>query len=136
MGNSFIAKITQRVSGALLSIRLDPLVRHGDFIMTKIKFSHLYKKLLERDCVNCLEVIKEAQLLMARIIDIESEHSAFIKYDTEGVYPLPKKGAFILLLFKKPRDSDLFTTIRRYTPQKYDYYRKLVGQKFEIVLNV
>lgn len=32
-------------------------------------------------------------------------------------------------------DNDVFTTIRRYTPEKYKYYMSSIGETFDVVLN-
>lgn len=106
--------------------------------MPKIKFSHTYSKLL--DGYN--DLIESAVLLCVYEIDLEHQHPLFLAYDTDnGLFPLPKKGKYIMLLFKKPLktgavDENLFTTLRRYTSQKYDYYYDLVGKEFEIVLDI
>ena len=102
----------------------------------KIKFSHLYQKLLDRHN----DAIETATLLGVYRVDLANQHPAFIAYDTDdGKYQLPKKGEYLMLLFLKPHeayvtDKNLFTTLRRYTPGKYDYYFDLVGQEFEVVI--
>ncbi len=40
-------------------------------------------------------------------------------------------GKVLVLLFRS--DCFLFTTIRRYTPRKYEYYMGCRGEEFEIV---
>jgi hypothetical protein len=87
---------------------------------------------MERDSQNCKESTGPVQLLMIQIVNIEDLHPAFLQYDTEGLYPLPTKGKYILLLFKKSRDSNLFTTLRRYTPRKHIYYSAHLGERFDI----
>lgn len=97
----------------------------------------MYPKLL--DSHN--DVIDLAKLVGLFRVKLEDLHWAFLSYDTDnGKYELPKKGEFLMLLFLKPSetlgvtDQNLFTTLRRYTPQKYEYYKKKVGLDFDVVL--
>ena len=104
--------------------------------MPQIKFSHSYEKLL--DSHN--DVIEEATLLHVSIIELAEAHPAFIAYDTDdGKYKLPDKGKYLMLLFLKPNESyltdkNLFTTLRRYTPEKHRYYMEQRGKVFNIIL--
>ncbi len=64
---------------------------------------------------------------------------AFLNYDTdEGVYVFPKDGSFIALLFLKKRDGapglNCFTTVRRATVEKMEYYETLIGEWFNVVI--
>lgn len=96
--------------------------------MRKIKFSHDYPKLPEFGGM--------AKLLQCFLIDRESISKAFEEYDTkyydgqDKYYPLPK-GKVIVLLFLAVDDT-VFTTIRRYKPSKYDYYKGSEGHDFKI----
>ena len=61
--------------------------------------------------------------------------NTFIAYDTEILstqehYLLPKTDLLILLLHADT--GQVFTTVRRWTPQKEKYYRALRGQEFLI----
>ena len=102
--------------------------------MNTIKFSHAYQKLL--DCHN--DVIETATLLHVQLIDLSNLKQDFINYDTDnGTYKLPNIGAYLMLIFLKPHedyttDLNLFTTLRRYTPQKYEYYCNAIGRIFNI----
>lgn len=91
-----------------------------------IKFSKRYKKLTGKT---------QAVLKLATRVLLEYQSPWFLNYDTEAEdgshYALPSKGEYILLLFEESYGS-IFTTIRRYTPQKYDYYRDQVGKFFTI----
>lgn len=99
------------------------------FVMTNIKFSHKYTKLLYG-----LNFIKHAVLLQVLIIDLMDLTQEFRDYDTDfGVYELPKKGKYMLLIFQK-QGMSLFTTIRRHTPQKEEYYKGKIGETFQIVI--
>jgi len=104
--------------------------------MYKIKFSHIYNKLLDEHN----DVIEYATLLGVFAINLEDQHPAFIEYDTDdGKYPLPKKGKYLMLLFEKPKEDyvigrHLFTTLRRYTPEKLKYYKFCIGQEFSITI--
>jgi hypothetical protein len=102
----------------------------------KIKFSHTYQKLL--DSHN--DVIETATLLHVQIVNLEDLRLSFINYDTDnGKYKLPSKGKYLMLIFLKPHedfvtDLNLFTTLRRFTDEKYDYYCNGIGRVFNIEL--
>lgn len=104
--------------------------------MKKIKFSHIYQKLL--DSHN--DVVDHATLHAVIPVQLEELHASFIDYDTDsGKYALPAKGKYLMLVFEKPTevyvsDRNLFTTIRRFTPTKYDYYKNAVGEIFEVII--
>lgn len=64
-----------------------------------------------------------------------------IKQDTETIdgkfYPLPQTRLIWIKLWTvgmKPSDS--WQTLRRYTPEKFDYYSKLVGHEVKILLSI
>lgn len=106
--------------------------------MRKIKFSHEYEKMPSYGDFP----VKKAILLEVIKVDSESLHPRFVEYDTIYFdkeinnwcnYKLPK-GEVIILFLKSEygNSSDLWTTIRRFTPQKYEYYRKLRGEEVEI----
>jgi len=105
--------------------------------MPKIKFSHKYTKLAD----HFNDTIKTARLLGVFTIYLQEQHAAFLNYDTDnGTYGLPTSGEYMILLFQKPdtpgvTGKNLFTTLRRYTPQKMNYYMGEVGEIFDIVLN-
>lgn len=108
--------------------------------MPQIKFSHDYNKLKTMDIgyypdtlIPCLN--EEAFLIGVFPVKLEELHKDFISYDTDdGKYKLPKKGNYLMLLFKKDK-YNCFTTLRRETPQKLEYYRSLIGQRFDIVIS-
>lgn len=100
-----------------------------------ITFSHLYQKLLDEHN----DMIESATLLDCTLINLEDLHPAFLTYDTDnGKYSLPKQGQYLQLLFLKPKEGEyvsatnLFTTLRRHTPQKHNYYTSMVGREFEV----
>ena len=103
--------------------------------MNTIKFSHAYQKILDRSN----DVIETARLLHVQLIDLSNLQSDFIAYDTDdGKYKLPKVGAYLMLIFLKPHedyvtDLNLFTTLRRYTPEKIHYYKSRIGEEFKVV---
>jgi len=102
--------------------------------MHKIKFSHWYYKL---KVFNDTEGIKKAKLLEAIKIHYNDLNPELIKYDTtygNGAYPLPKTD-LILLIFETVGNVEIFTTIRRYTPNKWVYYKKAEGEIFEVVID-
>lgn len=102
--------------------------------MMKIKFSHRYDKLpqiyLETDVI--------AELLQVLKIDYNELSEPMMDDDTKYCedrqlkhYPLPK-GELILLVFRSSMGYRMFTTIRRFTPEKYKYYKSLEGKELEI----
>ena len=102
----------------------------------QIKFSHSYPKLHGQ---------KSAQLLSIELCERSDLSERFVEYDTVyeieqvvGVrsepatehYPLPN-GRYMVLLFKGDHRIP-FTTIRRYTDEKYRYYNSSLGKIFDI----
>ena len=98
--------------------------------MRKIKFSHEYLKFPN----NC------SPSRLIQIIEIDSNQltDQFRAYDTrtlnDEMYKLPKGKLIILLLLTCNYIPNLWTTIRRYTPSKWDYYQSCIGDLFEIVI--
>lgn len=92
-----------------------------------IKFSHRYKKMPV--------VLSPTFLKGVRIKHYNDLTEEFIKLDTETVdgkfYNLPKTKLLILDLWT---EGDYWHTVRRWTPQKEEYYRGLVGQEVRIVI--
>ena len=107
------------------------------YMKPTIKFSHCYPKLLDRQG----KMITSAILLACIPVDLYDISQEMREYDTsylatEGKleeYPLPRKGAYLLLIFKKPGGFDLFTTLRSAFPtSKVEYYTKKVGFEFDV----
>jgi hypothetical protein len=103
----------------------------------QMKFSHAYKKLLDQHG----NAIKEAKLLLVVPVshDMISRAKDFIAYDTDnGKYTLSFATFYVMLIFQKPF-GDLFTTVRPMHGRfgnKQTYYEGMIGQEFEIVINV
>lgn len=94
----------------------------------KIKFSHKYKKMLDG--------FERSKLLDVIDVNIEDLSQHFKEYDTTyegGLYPLPKKGPFMLLLLLSEK-GHLWTTLRRRTPLKREYYNSHIGETFDCVI--
>ena len=111
----------------------------------KIKFSHNYSKF---PYSIAYEKGGKALLLGVEKWDITKLPAKFLDYDTEYFnsldsgdstsfyYQLPEKGEVLVLFFWDNSDcGGLFTTIRRHTPEKEEYYRALVGIELEVVLD-
>ena len=97
--------------------------------MATIKFSHLYRK-LELACGKNPngQVVWLMEVLPVNIEDLSPD---FIAFDTDnGKYKLPKKGKYLLLLFKG--DLGIFPTLRRWAPEKERYYRSQITYNFTI----
>lgn len=100
--------------------------------MQTIKFSFPYPKLYGPE--GC--PVGQCRLLQVLPVQIEDLAAEFLHYDTAaGTYPLPPSGKYLLLIFMKPDRVNLFTTIRRHTPEKEAYYGRLIGEVFNIQLN-
>ena len=107
--------------------------------MKTIKFSEEYEKM---PCYSD-EPPKDALLLEVLKVNSKDLNKKFIEYDTIyfnkkennwNYYELPK-GEVLILLLKSESISvggDLWTTIRRFTPQKYKYYKEARGEVFSI----
>jgi len=101
--------------------------------MHQIKFSYPFPKLFNE----YNQIISVCRLLQVIDFDLSELTEEMRAYDTaHGTYPLPATGDFLLLIFQKPGSIHLFTTLRRSTSQKREYYRQLVGDRFEVVVNV
>jgi hypothetical protein len=103
---------------------------------SKIKFSHCYGKLLDGN----ERPVLAAKLLEVLPVDLGDLSRWFIAYDTDhGVYKLPKKGKYLLLIFRRTNSAllkgkDIFTTLRRATPEKEKFYRGAIGQWFDVII--
>jgi len=107
--------------------------------MHQIKFSHSYLKF---GYVSINGNGSKAELLQALEVEDFQLSPVFSRYDTEyadipptegkinGCYELPK-GKLILLIFLTKHG--IFTTIRRWTPEKWKYYKGNEGHSFEVV---
>jgi hypothetical protein len=108
----------------------------------RIKFSHSYYK---------LKGVKKATLLSIRKVDdLKCLSADFLNYDTKywnetkktsEFYPLEYNKPHLILFFYAENKSDrsefvghIFTTIRRFTPQKEAYYNSLIGEEFEVIV--
>ena len=103
--------------------------------MTKpiIRFSHQYPKLPEG--------IKSAVLLAVQETTKEHLPKSFLIYDSGyyengelKFYPIPPGQVLFLCFWHEPTE-ELFPTVRRWTPEKARYYRSLVGEEFEVVID-
>ena len=95
--------------------------------MKKIRFSHLYSK---------MPVDPDPSMLL-EVFVVDELHPKFVNYDTQicggGKYKLPSGKKIVLLL--QTIDGDLWTTIRRYTEAKHEYYRSTIGTMFGIMVS-
>jgi len=97
-----------------------------------INFSHKYNKMPVG-----FQSSKLLEVLPIRLEDLSPE---FLRYDTsyldggeEKQYPLPKTGAYMILLLQASSGAGpIWTTIRSQWPaSKLDYYRGHIGDVFE-----
>lgn len=95
--------------------------------MRSIKFSHKYYKFPA-----AFEKSKISQII---VMDENDISQPFREYDTvftssiaeDGFYPLPKGKVILIFLIANSGMGWLWTTIRRWTPEKEKYYQDLVG---------
>src|SRR4030042_4739006 len=100
--------------------------------MKSIKFSDDYEK-LPRDWVG-----SSATLFSVSRVDLDvwkRRHPKFFNYDTKfrgklGNYQLNFKDALLLVFVPLGFGAAPFTTIRRFTPEKFEFYRGSVGEEF------
>lgn len=98
--------------------------------MSRIKFSHDYLKFKgQKD---------KAELIALRVVEYEILTPELIEYDTKTVegkyYPLPKTK--LIKLFFDGDKGIPFCTLRRYTPEKFEYYKSLIGKILEVHIEV
>ena len=95
--------------------------------MEKIKFDHEYMKMPEG--------FKTSAILEVFVANRSDLCPYFIEYDTvicgEGNYQLPTGKLLVVLL--QTWDFQLWTTIRRWTKEKEEYYRGLRGEFVECI---
>lgn len=99
-----------------------------------IKFSHRYFKM--PPSVENLHTI----LLSVQITERKQLPPIFLAYDTSyGVdqfYKLPDGRVLVLYLFSfNENSSGIWTTVRRWTPQKETYYQNIIGKEVVIEVN-
>lgn len=102
--------------------------------MNVINFSYHYNKF-------GIDFSPRVFLLHVFIENTKNFHPRFVEYDTgyyvgvQGLeyYYLPR-GKVLVLLLKVVDEQKVFTTIRRWTPQKEKYYRSKIGEFFELKL--
>jgi len=96
--------------------------------MPTIKFSHRYHKMPPAP--------DPSRLLEVLVANRATLHSAFVEYDTAiiggGNYALPDGKVLVLLL--QAEGGELWTTVRRWTPDKEQYYRGLRGTRLAVVV--
>ncbi len=94
-------------------------------MIKSIKFSSNYPKLHNQT---------EGRLVSVKIIDYSDLTKEIIEYDTKNIkgeyYPLPKTTLIHLTFIGNKLIP--FCTIRRYTVQKYNYYRQSLHEYFSL----
>lgn len=99
--------------------------------MRRIKFSHEYNKFFG---IPSNARLKLLQIFHTTYNELSTD---FIKYDTTTTkgkrYVLPK-GKLMVLLFYYHEGGTIFTTVRRWTQAKENYYQNLVGEGFKLVI--
>jgi hypothetical protein len=98
----------------------------------KIWFSHDYDKLPE-SWEGSMAVLISVSNIDSKLL---KSNPSFEKYDTKfrnenDFYPLNFEDG-ILLLFYHPGANTIFTTIRSFNPEKYQYYYGLIGEEFTL----
>ena len=101
----------------------------------EIRYSHVYAKMM---AWNRKEPFLSGKLVFVHKTRFELLDPAFVQYDTlyfedgkEQHYPLPKKGACLVLFFFVEEGKMIITTIRTDIMQKAAYYEGCLGSMFE-----
>lgn len=111
--------------------------------MNEIKFTNHYTKFPFP-----LAKISQTILLEVFVKNREDLHPSFVHYDTkfrdsEEHYVLPKGKVLVLLMQSSPKNalldldrksSAIWTTIRRWTPEKEEHYKSLCGKEIKAVM--
>ena len=110
------------------------------YVIPKIKFSHEYFK---------LDGAEKAILFSIKKVDnLKELPIGFLNYDTKYWNPKKRKSEnyplnmqiphLILFFYAKEPDPEVaghvFTTIRRWTPEKERYYNSLIYHEFDLVM--
>ena len=100
--------------------------------MNLIKFSHDYDK-LPVNWDGSLVVLMSVCNTDSKIL---GNNPGFVNYDTKfrnhnNFYDLNFEDG-IILLFYHPGSHSIFTTIRSFNPEKYQYYYDLIGKEFRL----
>jgi hypothetical protein len=104
--------------------------------MKQIKFSHKYYKLpMNVGTATLLQVLTiNKEDLSPEFVEYDTSYPANGKYSEEGTpdkhYPLPNGKLLLLIL----QTGWIWTTIRRWTPEKERYYRGSIGETFNIAI--
>lgn len=105
--------------------------------MRSIKFSHEYSKMQSEHHL----IPMKAVLMEVFVVDSKDLHKRFVEYDTSyfdfkiqnwSYYKLPNSKVMVLLL--RSFSDFIWTTIRRYTPKKFEYYKNNRWNVFQIVI--
>ncbi|WP_125178638.1 hypothetical protein [Leptospira harrisiae] len=121
-------------------LRNHPVLSNG-YIKNKINFQNYYLKLgydISKPSQN--DTISRFALLIQVIrINKNDLSKSFIEYDTRfigGTFQIPDNEELLLLIFREQFFYKIFTTLRSYTKRKESFYRKRVGQPFEILVGL
>lgn len=105
--------------------------------MDVIYFSHIYEKMPREEDGS---IVKQSQLIEVFIEDLNKMSKIFLDYDTKYLdkkgeikYFNLSEGKYIILLLK--HKDRLWTTIRKWTKEKEEYYRSKIGEIFTIKIN-
>lgn len=99
-----------------------------------IIFSHRYNKIPDG--------FEKSKLIEVMNCNLEDLSLNFINYDTMyldkdgkfAFYHLPNKGKYMILILRSELNDQIWTTIRRHTKYKEEYYRSHIGEWFDCVV--
>ena len=106
-----------------------------------IRFSHRgYCKLNGVDVCAPVKLLEVFQKHYTDLSDIYKGYDTSYLIDgvrdgvkSMGFYQLP--NALLLVLLFEDKHGKVFTTMRRYAPDKWDYYRRMRGEEFKIIFD-
>lgn len=102
-----------------------------------IKFSKNYRKLEDYSSGRVVKL----QLLQIVKINSKEFSPEFIDYDTDKIFTIQKDTEYILLIFLKCNhrlifETNLLTTLRTFSQDKWNYYKNLQGQNFRVKMEL
>lgn len=97
----------------------------------QIKFSHKYPKLHNQTSARLVHIItRDRSELPDTFVEYDTVYNFGELYDDTDHYPLPN-GKYMILVFVG-NEFIPFTTVRRWTEEKFRYYNNNIGNMFEV----
>lgn len=108
--------------------------------MVRISTFNIRFKTPAFDKFQLIDLERNLELLHVQRVHSKDLHDAFVNYDTRitdskgtHFYKIPE-GPLLLLILKSRHKGQIVTTLRKWTPQKEDFYKLRVGDMFKVVI--